>query len=252
MIDMQQKLTNSAIVVIPARNVEPWVAKCVQSVLNQTYKDLGIVFIDDCSDDKTREIVTGLLANRPDAIVIAREGRRYAMENIDHAVRECCSNPESVIFLVDGDDWLACPTAIEEMVAQHKTADVVWSKYQCSNGIGSICGSLSSNDIRKHPWVTSHLRSFKKFLFDAIKPEDFLDADGKPYRMTWDMAIVMPILEQVPPARRRFYDKVLYIYNRGNPANDDKVSHSEQKRMDVRIRSQKPYSLHPRYLTNAN
>jgi glycosyltransferase involved in cell wall biosynthesis len=243
-----KKLSNSAIVVITSRNAEKWTKQCVQSVLEQSHKDLGIIFIDDCSGDKTYEVASGLLANKPDAVVISRTDRRYAMENIDYAIREFCSNPDSVIFLVDGDDWLACPTAIGEMMEQHKTADVVWSRYQCTNGVGSCCGPLTDNDIRHHGWNTSHLRSFKKFLFDAINSKDFLDVDGKPYRMTWDMAIMMPILEQVPPNRRRFYGRVLYTYNRDNPNNDDKTNRDEQKRMDARIRSQKPYSLHPRYV----
>jgi hypothetical protein len=246
-----KKLTNKAIAVIPARNVEKWVAQCLQSVLGQTYPDLGIVFIDDLSEDRTYEIAFGLLVNKPDAVVVSRADRRYALENIDFAVRECCANPESVVFLVDGDDWLAIPTAIEEMMGQHQTAEVVWSKYQCSGGQAGISGLLRNNDIRHHPWTTSHLRSFKKFLFDAIKPVDFLDVDGKMYRMTWDMAIMMPILEQVPPNLRKFYDKVLYIYNRDNPANDDKVSRAEQLRMEARIRGFPIYALHPRYQSNA-
>jgi glycosyltransferase involved in cell wall biosynthesis len=208
---------------------------------------MGVIFIDDCSGDRTHAIVSALLAERIDVMAIKQSERLWATANIDFAIRECCSNPESVIFVVDGDDWLTCPTAIAEMMECHKTADVVWSRYENSDGGRTWCGPLTGNDIRHHPWVTSHLSSFKKFLYDSINPVDFLDADGKPYRMTYDHAMMLPMLEQVPPERRRFYDKVLYTYNRENPENDSKVNFNEQERMAARIRAQKPYSLHLRY-----
>lgn len=37
--------------VIPVYNVEPWLTKCLDSVLNQTYSNLEILLIDDGSTD---------------------------------------------------------------------------------------------------------------------------------------------------------------------------------------------------------
>jgi len=246
-------LANTAIVIIPSWNTEPWTEKCLRSVLEQTYQDLGIIFIDDHSDDQTFKIAQSVLADRKDTIAISRPERWLAMKNWDSAIRELCSNPDSVIFQLDGDDWLACPTAIAEMMEQHQTADVVWSKYVSTDGKPCCCGPLKNDDMRNHPWVTSHLRSFKKFLFDAIKPKDFLDKDGKMYEMNCDQAIMVPILEMTPSNRRKFYDKVLYTYNRDNPINDDKThSPDEGWRITCHIRLRKPYSHHPRlYKPNA-
>ena len=240
-------LTNSAIIVIPAYNVEKWTAKCIRSAIEQTYPDLGIVFIDDYSTDATWKIASEFLAGRQDTIAITNPVRKMAMANFSFAIRECCSNPESVIFNLDGDDWLACPTAIAEMMEQHKTADVVWSKYKPTIGDECICAPLTSENVRKHRWVTSHLRSFKKFLFDAISEDYFKDEDGGYYRYSCDQAIMIPVTEQVPPARRKFYDKVLYIYNRDNPINDDKVEKLVQLRTGWRIQRRNPYGLHSRY-----
>ena len=40
-------------VIIPIYNAEKWLARCIESVINQTYKDLDIILIDDGSTDKS-------------------------------------------------------------------------------------------------------------------------------------------------------------------------------------------------------
>lgn len=46
-----------ASVVIPAYNVEKYIEECLNSIINQTYKNLEIIIIDDGSKDKTRDII---------------------------------------------------------------------------------------------------------------------------------------------------------------------------------------------------
>lgn len=44
-------------VIIPVYNVEKYIVKCLQSILNQTFKDFEIILIDDGSQDKSIELV---------------------------------------------------------------------------------------------------------------------------------------------------------------------------------------------------
>lgn len=44
-------------VIVPCYNVESYVEDCLKSILNQTYKNLEIIVINDASTDKTAEIV---------------------------------------------------------------------------------------------------------------------------------------------------------------------------------------------------
>ena len=42
-------------VVVPVYNVEPYVAKCLETLINQTYKDFEIIIVNDGSKDHTLE-----------------------------------------------------------------------------------------------------------------------------------------------------------------------------------------------------
>ena len=43
-------------VIVPVYNVEKYVAKCLDSIVNQTYQNLEILVIDDGSTDSSSEI----------------------------------------------------------------------------------------------------------------------------------------------------------------------------------------------------
>ena len=41
-------------VIVPVYKVEPYLRRCLDSIVNQTYKNLEIILIDDCSIFKIR------------------------------------------------------------------------------------------------------------------------------------------------------------------------------------------------------
>lgn len=48
---------NKVSVVIPIYNVENYLRKCLDSVCNQTYENLEIICVNDCSPDNSSEIL---------------------------------------------------------------------------------------------------------------------------------------------------------------------------------------------------
>lgn len=55
-------------VIIPCFNVEPFVAECIESVLNQTYPDIEIICVDDGSEDGTLNVLEKF-SNKIDLII---------------------------------------------------------------------------------------------------------------------------------------------------------------------------------------
>jgi glycosyltransferase involved in cell wall biosynthesis len=46
-------------------NVEAFIEKCVRSLMEQTFEDIEYIFINDCSPDKSMQILSGLLLDYP-------------------------------------------------------------------------------------------------------------------------------------------------------------------------------------------
>ena len=44
-------------IVVPSRNMEKFIGKCLESLVSQTMKDIEIICVDAFSTDKTREII---------------------------------------------------------------------------------------------------------------------------------------------------------------------------------------------------
>lgn len=65
--------------------------------------------------------------------------------------------------------------------------------------------------------------------------------DGKFYWMTWDMAIMIPMLEMAG-THQQFISEVLYIYNEETPINDYKVDGALQKQLNQEIRLKTCYT----------
>ena len=89
-------------VVIPAYNVEPYLTKCVQSVINQSYRDLEIIIVDDGSTDRTGIICDELrdIDSRIKVIHQSNQGLSVARN-----VGIEASSGHWITFL-DSDDWI--------------------------------------------------------------------------------------------------------------------------------------------------
>lgn len=56
--------------IIPVYNAEVYLAKCLDSPLNQTYRNLEIILVDDGSTDKSLEICNSYAENDSRIVVI--------------------------------------------------------------------------------------------------------------------------------------------------------------------------------------
>ncbi|MER1763147.1 glycosyltransferase family 2 protein, partial [Proteus mirabilis] len=96
------KNKDSISIIIPAYNAEKWIEKCIKSCINQTYKDIEIIIINDGSQDDTEIICKRYryIDSRIKYKKIENSGVSYARK-----VGLELSNSHYILFL-DSDDYL--------------------------------------------------------------------------------------------------------------------------------------------------
>lgn len=99
-------------VIIPVFNKHKYLHKCLYSLLNQTYTDIEVIVVDDCSTDASFAKAKRLLEDTPGAFLVRNDS------NIGHLksryVGISKAHGEYTTFM-DADDWME-PRALETMV----------------------------------------------------------------------------------------------------------------------------------------
>lgn len=104
-------------VIVPAYNVENYIAKCLDSILNQTYKNLEIIVVDDGSTDNTLAIIDSYSAKDNRIKAIHQDNMGVA------AARNAglLAATGDYYGFVDSDDTIE-PTMYEEMLTACETS----------------------------------------------------------------------------------------------------------------------------------
>lgn len=114
-------------VVIPAFNRQNTISYCLESVLGQTYKDIEVIVVDDCSTDGTVSIVRSHPDPRVRCIVLEKHSGAQAARN--RGILEAKS--EWIAFQDSDDEWL--PDKLEKQVSVLANADFdPWSFVHCN------------------------------------------------------------------------------------------------------------------------
>ncbi len=90
-------------VVIPVYNVKPYIERCVQSVLRQTYKDLEIILVDDGSTDGSGEMCDQIAETDERVLVIHQKNQGLSGAR---NVGMCRAKGDYIIFLDSDDEWI--------------------------------------------------------------------------------------------------------------------------------------------------
>ncbi len=118
-------------VVVPVYNVKAYLEKCINSILNQTYKNLEIIIVDDGSTDGSSDVCDQFLEKDNRVFVIHKENGGVVsarQAGIDKAKGE-------YVIAIDSDDWIE-PIMISELytLAVENNADIVSSGYYRESG----------------------------------------------------------------------------------------------------------------------
>lgn len=109
-------------VVVPTYNVEPYIVKCIESLLKQSFDDFEIHVVDDGSPANEQALVMPYVESHPDKIHYLRKENGGYGSVLEYAFKNLSSE---YILICDPDDWLE-PEALKTLydLAQTHHSDV--------------------------------------------------------------------------------------------------------------------------------
>ena len=228
-------------VVVPVYNAESFIKKCIDSLKIQTYTNFEVVIINDCSNDRTAEIIEREIKGDTRFNFIDNTAKKCALENTVIGIHSICKSDEDIIVILDGDDWLPSNDVLEYLNGAYQDGIwTTWGQFKLLSN-NKICKFKDDNWCAKVPKVFdritmnryyfSHLRTYKYFLFKAIREEDLRDSEGNYYTTAGDVVVSLPIVEMAGHEHRKCLDKIMYTYNDLSSINDMKVCPGKQ--MDI-------------------
>ena len=201
---------------IPVYNVEPYIEKCLLSVVNQSYPNLEILVVDDCGNDHSMQIVNIIKlshVNGKNIRIIKHPHNKGIGEARNTIIKECKGK---YVYFIDSDDYIE-PNTIELLCAQSEKNEtdvtiashrkVTWetgeelptyqySSFQYIHGRDAFANYVCA-DLRWHiaivVWNVLFLADFLKrnnLLFAGRKDEDALFLSD--YYSEVSSAVIMP------------------------------------------------------------
>ncbi len=192
---MENKAKGLVSVIVPVYNVEPYLRKCLDSIVNQTYRALEIILVDDGSPDNCGVICDEYAARDGRIIVIHKEnGGVSSARNagLKRATGEW-------IGWVDPDDWIE-PDMFEYLLGNilHYRADIaVCSRrlvYEDGKSI-PVCWE-DTELLNKEQGLEKLLKNelLKNYLCDKLFSRELLDRVVFPEGRIYEDIFVMHTL----------------------------------------------------------
>lgn len=157
---MEKKYDNKIVsVIIPVYNSETYIADTIQSVLDQTYSNIEIVVIDDCSKDNSRKIVEGLCEVHPNIVYHCQKKNQGVAVARNTGLK--IAKGRYVAFLDSDDIWKKEKLEKQLKLMRKKRAGFVFSAIEMMDENG--------NDRKKKRKIKTRV-TYKYLLKNTVIP----------------------------------------------------------------------------------
>ena len=232
-------------VIVAVYNTEKYLDRCIESLLNQTYKNIELVIVEDCSTDSSRKLLKKYKGNKNIKVFYNRENRGLSYSR-NYGLKKSTGD---FIGYIDSDDYVE-PDYYEKLMSSIKDnksdiaiCDIKLVDEQTNKIQRCKC---YANDFDVYSVVNNGFAASacnKLFKRKNIKKYPF--AEGK---VNEDIAVVIPTVIQ---AKKISYADTCYFYvQRGGSIQNSRFSN---KRFDIfdgvkttleRIKNEKDYEFY--------
>lgn len=206
-------------IIVPVYNVEAYLEKCINSILNQTYKNLELILIDDGSSDSCPAICDEAAERDSRVKVIHKENA--GVSSARNMGLDCAEG--EYIGFVDSDDWIALDMyeqllmtlqkyevdcAMCEMVKYYSAdrkkvqkfdigQELVDSQYACSG----MCISIGKQNFTNQKYFYLWDKIYKREVWDDIRFDESL----KSAEDRWALFHVYRKVEKIAVCPKKLY-----------------------------------------------
>ena len=112
-------------IIVPVYKTEKKLARCIESILNQTLKDFELILVDDGSPDKSRQICDEY-AQKDSRIKVIHQSNQCAAAARNNGIKASCGE---YIGFVDSDDYISKNYFEMLITATSESADIAVCNY---------------------------------------------------------------------------------------------------------------------------
>lgn len=142
-------------VVVPVYNVEAFLEKCITSILNQTYRNLEIIIVDDGSTDGSSKICAQMEQNDDRIIVVHKKNGGLVSARKAGIVRA----KGEYIISIDSDDWIESEmiSALYKQAIENNADMVTSGLYREYQDSSVVCTDSVKNGVYESPQDKEYL-----------------------------------------------------------------------------------------------
>ena len=219
-------MTNDVTIGIPVYRAEQYIANTLNSALNQTYSNIDFLVIDDCSDDRSLEIVQDFQQHHPrgkNIRIIRHEHNQGIGKTRNHLIDEAKTK---YFFFLDADDTIS-ENAIQLLHAhaEQYQAELVYGSHELIEWINNsrkilptiYCFRIFNHHEDFPNYVFSHYKAIQAPIWNALIDLDWFRTTMLrflPINYWEDFALTMDLSTYTSKAI--LLPTVTYYYNRHN------------------------------------
>lgn len=158
-------------IAVPVYNAEKYLSCCVDSILNQTFKNFELLLINDGSTDKSGKICDEY-AQCDKRIKVIHKSNNTGVSDTRNCALDVAKG--KYIIFMDADDYWTIETALEQLfiIAEEYNLDIIRGEYRAVNENEELLFSCPISPIRLT--ISRKVISSYEFLKYGINGEFFL------------------------------------------------------------------------------
>lgn len=220
-------------VIVPVYKVEPYLHKCVDSILAQTYRRLEIILVDDGSPDQCGAICDEY-AEKDGRVKVIHKPNGGLSDARNAGMR--IMSGELVAF-VDSDDWIE-PTMYERLYAllDQFQADMAFGGVADDWECGNAVTTTKTSDYGPTPFAEDAVAAMRRYFhgswaaWDKLYRAKLFDGIFYPVgEINEDEAIVLHLLDRCD--RVCYTNEIFYHYMRRDNGNSITTSAFSEKKL---------------------